>query len=80
MVAIAFWTWLWGPLGLVMATPLTVCVVVLGKHIPGLELIATLMSDAAVLAPDVAYYQRLLAGDQSEAAGADRRARDQAFR
>jgi hypothetical protein len=51
-----------------MATPLTVCVVVLGKHIPGVELIATLMSDAAVLAPDVAYYQRLLAGDQSEAA------------
>ncbi len=68
LVAVAFWTWLWGPLGLVMATPLTVCVVVLGKHIPGLELIATLMSDAAVLAPDVAYYQRLLAGDQSEAA------------
>jgi predicted PurR-regulated permease PerM len=68
LVAVAFWTWLWGPLGLVMATPLTVCVVVLGKHIPGLELIATLMSDTAVLAPDVAYYQRLLAGDQSEAA------------
>src|SRR6266849_2823260 len=68
LVAVAFWTWLWGPLGLLMATPLTVCLVVLGKHIPGLELIATLMSDAAVLAPDVAYYQRLLAGDQSEAA------------
>ena len=68
LVAVAFWTWLWGPLGLLMATPLTVCVVVLGKHIPGLELIATLMSDTAVLAPDVAYYQRLLAGDQSEAA------------
>ena len=68
LVAVAFWTWLWGPLGLMMATPLTVCLVVLGKHIPGLELIATLMSDAAVLTPDVAYYQRLLAGDQSEAA------------
>lgn len=68
LVAVAFWTWLWGPLGLVMATPLTVCLVVLGKHIPGLGLIATLMSDADVLAPDVAYYQRLIAGDQSEAA------------
>jgi predicted PurR-regulated permease PerM len=68
LIAVAFWTWLWGPLGLVMATPLTVCLVVLGKHIPGLELIARLMSDADVLAPDVAYYQRLLAGDQSEAA------------
>ena len=40
LIAIAFWTWLWGPLGLVVATPLTVCLVVLGKHIPGLELIA----------------------------------------
>jgi predicted PurR-regulated permease PerM len=68
LIAIAFWTWLWGPLGLVMATPLTVCLVVLGKHIPGLELIARLMSDADVLAPDAAYYQRLLARDQSEAA------------
>jgi predicted PurR-regulated permease PerM len=68
LIAVAFWTWLWGPLGLVMATPLTVCLVVFGKHIPGLELIATLMSDADVLAPDVSYYQRLLAGDQNEAA------------
>jgi predicted PurR-regulated permease PerM len=68
LIAIAFWTWLWGPLGLVVATPLTVCLVVLGKHIPGLELIAKLMSNAAVLTPDVAYYQRLLAGDQVEAA------------
>jgi predicted PurR-regulated permease PerM len=68
LIAVAVWTWLWGPLGLVMATPLTVCLVVLGKHIPGLELIARLMSNAAVLTPDVAYYQRLLAGDQSEAA------------
>jgi predicted PurR-regulated permease PerM len=68
LIAIAFWTWLWGPLGLIIATPLTVCLVVFGKHIPGLELIARLFSDAAVLAPDVAYYQRLLAGDEGEAA------------
>jgi len=68
LIAIAFWTWLWGPLGLVVATPLTVCLVVLGKHIPGLELISRLMSTAAVMTPDVAYYQRLLAGDQVEAA------------
>ncbi len=68
LIAVAFWTWLWGPLGLVMATPLTVCLVVLGRHIPGLELVSTLMSDTDVLAPDVAYYQRLLARDQSEAA------------
>ena len=37
LVAVAFWTWLWGPMGLLMATPLTVCLVVLGKHVPGLE-------------------------------------------
>src|SRR6185369_11194624 len=68
LVAMAFWTWLWGPLGLIIATPLTVCLVVFGKHIPGLELIARMLSDAPVLTPDVAYYQRLLAGDQGEAA------------
>ncbi|MGH7785778.1 MAG: AI-2E family transporter [Candidatus Binatia bacterium] len=68
ITAVAFWTWLWGPLGLLLATPLTVCLVVLGKYVPGLQFIATLMSDEPALAPDKNYYQRLLAGDQSEAA------------
>jgi predicted PurR-regulated permease PerM len=68
LVSVAFWTWLWGPLGLLMATPLTVCIVVIGKHVPGLAFIGTLMADAAVLAPEHGYYQRLLARDQSEAA------------
>lgn len=68
LVSVAFWTWLWGPLGLLMATPLTVCLVVIGKHVPGLEFLATLMADRPALAPDVSYYQRLLARDQSEAA------------
>ena len=45
IIAIAFWTWLWGPLGLLLATPLTLCLVVLGKHVRGLRLLATLMSD-----------------------------------
>ena len=67
LIAVAFWAWLWGPLGLLMATPLTVCLVVLGKHIPSLEFIATLMADAPPLRPNVSYYQRLLARDQSEA-------------
>jgi predicted PurR-regulated permease PerM len=67
LVAVAFWTWLWGPMGLLMATPLTVCMVVLGKHVAGLEFLATLMADVPALAPDVSYYQRLLAKDQSEA-------------
>ena len=68
LASVAFWTWLWGPLGLLMATPLTVCLVVLGKHVPGLEFVGTLMADTPALAPEYGYYQRLLARDQSEAA------------
>jgi hypothetical protein len=68
LVSLAFWTWLWGPLGLLMATPLTVCLVVLGKHVPGLEFVGLLMADTPTLAPEYGYYQRLLAHDQSEAA------------
>ncbi len=68
LVSVAFWSWLWGPLGLLMASPLTICLVVIGKHVPGLAFIGTLMADTGVLAPDVSYYQRLLARDQGEAA------------
>lgn len=67
LISIAFWTWLWGPVGLVMATPLTVCLVVLGKHVPGLNFLGTLLSDVPALTPDHMYYQRLLARDQAEA-------------
>jgi predicted PurR-regulated permease PerM len=67
LISIAFWTWLWGPVGLVMATPLTVCLVVLGKHVPGLNFLGTLLSDVPALTPDHTYYQRLLARDQAEA-------------
>lgn len=67
LISIAFWTWLWGPVGLVMATPLTVCLVVLGKHVPGLSFLGTLLSDVPALTPDHTYYQRLLARDQAEA-------------
>ena len=68
LVAIAFWTWLWGPVGLLMATPLTVCLVVLGKYVPQMQFLAVLMSDEPVAENDIIYYQRLLAGDQEEAA------------
>ena len=68
LASVAFWTWLWGPLGLLMATPLTVCLVVLGKHVPGLEFVGTLLDDTPALTPEYGYYQRLLARDQSEAA------------
>ena len=67
LVSVAFWTWLWGPLGLLLATPLTVCLVVLGKHVPGLSFVGMLMADTPALAPEYNYYQRLLARDQSEA-------------
>ena len=68
LVAIAFWTWLWGPIGLVLATPLTVCVVVLGKYVPQMDFIGVLMSDEPVMKSNISYYQRLLAMDQVEAA------------
>jgi len=65
LVAVAFWTWLWGPVGLLLATPLTVCMVVLGKHVPGLEFVGILMTASLPPSADAAYYQRLLARDQS---------------
>jgi predicted PurR-regulated permease PerM len=55
LVSVAFWTWLWGPLGLLMASPLTVCVVVLGKHVSGLAFVGLLMDDTAALAPEAAF-------------------------
>jgi predicted PurR-regulated permease PerM len=68
LVAIAFWTWLWGPVGLVLATPLTVCVVVLAKYVPWMDFIGVLMSDQPAMQSNISYYQRLLAMDQAEAA------------
>jgi predicted PurR-regulated permease PerM len=68
LVSVAFWTWLWGPLGLLMATPLTVCLVVIGKRVPGLEFVGMLMADSPALPPEYGFYQRLLARDQAEAA------------
>src|SRR6185436_9673637 len=60
------------------ATPLPVCLAVMGKYVPGLEFVSTLISDEPVLAPDVSYYQRLLAGDQAEAIEiAERHANDE---
>ena len=63
-----FWTLLWGPIGLLLATPLTVCLVVLGKHIDGLNFIAILLGDEPPLLPEERFYQRLLAGDATDAA------------
>jgi AI-2E family transporter len=68
LVAVAFWTWLWGAMGLLLATPLTVCLGVLGKYIPPLEFIGVLLGDEQVMESPTNYYQRLIARDQDEAA------------
>jgi predicted PurR-regulated permease PerM len=68
LLALAFWTWLWGPMGLLMGTPLTICLVVLGKHVPRMEFLSTLMAETPALPPDMNYYQRLLAHEPHEAA------------
>ena len=68
LVAVAFWTWLWGPVGLLLATPLTVCLSVLSRYIPPLDFINTLMGDEPVLDLPTRCYQRLLARDDDEAA------------
>lgn len=67
IVAALVWTWLWGPVGLVMATPLTVCLVVMGRHIPKLAFLSILLSDDEALTPAEDCYQRLLrAGEHDE--------------
>jgi predicted PurR-regulated permease PerM len=69
LASAVFWTWLWGPIGLLLATPLTVCLVVLGKHVPMFKPLDVLLGDQPALPRHVSYYQRLLAGDAEEAAG-----------
>jgi predicted PurR-regulated permease PerM len=68
LLSAAFWTLIWGPIGLVLSTPLTVCLAVLGRHVPPLEFLYVLLGDEPVLTADVRYYQRLLAMDEDEAA------------
>jgi predicted PurR-regulated permease PerM len=68
IVAATFWTWLWGPVGLLLSTPLTVCLVVLGRHAPPLRFLHVLLGNDAPLAPSETFYQRLLADDSAEAA------------
>ncbi len=67
VVATIFWTWLWGPIGLILATPLTLCLVVLGRHVDRLEFLDVLLGDRPALSPIESFYQRMLAGDPDEA-------------
>ena len=67
VAAAAFWTWLWGTVGLLLATPLTVCLVVLGRYVPQLHFLEVLLGNEQVLSPPERFYQRLLARDPEEA-------------
>ncbi|HEY6644043.1 AI-2E family transporter [Povalibacter sp.] len=67
LVSALFWIWVWGPMGLLLATPLTVCIAVLGRHVKSLRFLAVLFADEPALQPHVGYYQRLLARDEDEA-------------
>ena len=66
IVAAVFWSWLWGPIGLLLSTPLTLCMVVLGRHIERLEFLDTLLGNRPALTPVESFYQRTLAGDVDE--------------
>lgn len=68
IVSASFWTWLWGPVGLVLATPLTVCLVVVGRHVDRLHFLDIMLGDQPPLTPPQLIYQRMLAGDPVEAA------------
>jgi predicted PurR-regulated permease PerM len=67
VVAAVFWTWLWGPIGLILATPLTLCFMILGRHFEQLEFLDILLGDRPALRPDESFYQRMLANDPDEA-------------
>jgi len=67
IIAATFWTWLWGPIGLLLSTPLTVCLGVLGRHIPWLRFLDVMIGDEPPLSPAQSFYQRAIAGDIDEA-------------
>jgi len=67
LLAAVFWTWLWGPIGLLLSVPLTVCLVVLGRHVPALEFLSILLGDEPALPVHTQFYQRLLAMNYEEA-------------
>ena len=67
LISALFWIWVWGPIGLLLATPLTVCFAVLGRHVRSLRFLAIIFADEPALTPHVRFYQRLLARDEDEA-------------
>jgi predicted PurR-regulated permease PerM len=84
IVMALFWTWLWGPVGLLLSTPLTVCLAVLGRQVSRLGFLAVLLGDESPLEPEITFYQRLLAGDEDDASrlldrSLEAQSREQAF-
>jgi len=67
VVAAIFWSWLWGPIGLILSTPLSLCLVVLGRHVEQLEFLDIMLGDRPALTPVESFYQRMLAADEDEA-------------
>ena len=67
IVSAIFWSWLWGPIGLIMSTPLTLCLVVMGRHVKSLEFFDVLLGDRPALTPVESFYQRILANNADEA-------------
>ncbi|MFP5237312.1 MAG: AI-2E family transporter [Acidobacteriota bacterium] len=84
LIAAAFWTLVWGPVGLALSIPITVCVVVMGRHIPSLEFLTILLGDKPTIPSWMCFYQRLLARDRREAgeileSAADRSTLEEAY-
>jgi hypothetical protein len=67
LISAFFWGWLWGPMGLALAIPITVSLAVLGRHVPELQILAVLLGDDQVIGTEISFYQRLLARDEDGA-------------
>ena len=67
IIAAVFWTWIWGPIGLIISTPLTLCLVVMGRHVRSLEFFDVLLGDRPALTPAETFYQRMLGNDPDDA-------------
>ena len=67
IVAAIFWSWIWGPIGLILSTPMTLCLVILGRHVDRMQFLEVLFGDRPALTPSENFYQRILAGDPDEA-------------
>ena len=77
LVSALFWIWVWGPVGLLLSTPLTVCVAVLGRNVRSLRFLAVIFAEEPALTPHIRFYQRLLARDEDEATLVVERTRDE---